>query len=422
MCFAAFVIGSCCARPALAQPNNKAQLRTPPTQSELERLSELIRELYGNSTAAIEVNQLRAKADKLLLDYPSEKNVDVKYAMLHEAFVTSIHAGDLKFSLDVAKRMNATYSIDLDAMVESGIENALANTRSPSQANANLSTLQYIYRRSITSGNLDSAERLIKLITKNSGGNTKRFTAAKKEISRLKKMKSLADQSVGAVKAGNASSKDNEAVGQWLCFGIGDFKNGIPLLANGTERNTRELARDEMSIRKSQPKKLYVIANRWNAHIGNRQTLEANAIRDHVRQLYTDCLKTLDGLEMRRVEQQFDQFMMTHPVFGKMSAATRAALRKHGGIIGQYYDIQWVDNSNNGAFEQFVLQADGKCMFYVGRKFYSTTWTALPNAIKVRWSDKNINCQAATDSNMIVKKINTKTKETVSRTVSPLGR
>jgi hypothetical protein len=101
--------------------------------------------------------------------------------------------------------------------------------------------------------------------------------------------------------------KANATIGIFLCFAKGDFSEGLPLLARGSNSALKELADKELSKPEDASLQMELADGWWEAADDEREPVVKMRLREHAGQWYVSARPNLQGLAKTEVEKRLSQ-------------------------------------------------------------------------------------------------------------------
>jgi len=386
-----------------------------PSRNQLTDANKEIKKRYGKELASKDrLVQIKA-ADRLLLDAKSSKDKHIKFVAFQQAITVYESVGDLKASLAALREQHRLFETNLASLCNSSIRSCKEKASSKDQVVKNLVVLDYHSRIAMKSGDFPLAKMILKQIP---------GELFKLELKSLPVRSKLFDEFKKHLPKSDLNRnnyKSNEAVGQWLFFGVGECDRAIPYLAMGTDKKTVPIAVAEIKSSQTKPFDGYSVALQWIDYAGDSQSLQSRMARQRAQKLLSKSLPALKDSAKLHAEQILDQMLLANGVDEKwVKGEFNSSLRMHGNIINRFYNVTWSDSDPTGAFEQLILYPDGKCYYFVGHNFFPLRWSLLPNEFKLSRTDYIYSFQSGKNDQLLVRRINPKTSKRLNRTASAL--
>ena len=295
-----------------------------PNEAQVKAARELVRQAYEDEFRVADSNPVPL-IDKLLAVASQTQDAARKYAMLLEAEVAAVTAGDLARAMELIDARAGAFAIDKLAV---RIETLSAALTPDARKNSDL--LEQIYDGALATAKAsvrqdalteakaatDLAERVSRAIMA-AGKGQKNAALAKDGQDKQEKARDLAKavqrraemlenyrQGLEILKAKPNDPVANGAVGRYQCFELGDWGNGLPSLAKGDQREIADIAERELKALRAGAKptgaQFFAIAGQWWAFAEKPEARGAHgvAIKRHAADLYSSASELLtDPLE-----------------------------------------------------------------------------------------------------------------------------
>lgn len=213
-----------------------------------------------------------------------------KYALMGMAEDLATSARDAYTMFQVIDRMAEAFDVDRFAMKTGILVDWAKNARTPEARTWLVEQAIGVGSEALDADNLEAAKELGKLATsKASFVRDKNLTQALKVYrQRLTEAGKDIDELQAAQAALAKDAQDpqaNLAVGQHLCFTKGDWKKGLPLLAQGSDDSLKRLAHQELAS-PTQSDAQVALADAWWEIARTRRPSQMIAIKLHAGQWY----------------------------------------------------------------------------------------------------------------------------------------
>jgi formylglycine-generating enzyme required for sulfatase activity len=233
-----------------------------------------------------------------------------RYALLRMAGELAVDARDAETAMECVDRIDAAFEVDRLAMKTAILAGWAKEARSTDARKWLVEHLLSVGEEALDSGNVDAARELGKLATSKSAGLRdkeivqrlkmfrQRFTEVGKDAEELQQAQSQLAKDVG-------HAPSNLIVGRYLCFTKGDWKQGLPRLALGSDATLQRLAVQELKSPPTQPDDQLALAEAWWEIAQDCRRSQTNTVKVHAGQWYQQAFAALPaGLVRSNVEKR----------------------------------------------------------------------------------------------------------------------
>jgi hypothetical protein len=316
--------GMVSAAAALQSTSAAGDTQPVPSLDARDEARKLVREIYATDfDAALRQPARRAPLAQTLLGVAAETNDDAaaRFALLNEARLLAIEAGDLALTMQILDALEAAFEIPdsvkhqvrVQALRDS--ERAIApgppSKSAAQQAVALCEGAVAVDDFDVARQALDSAARLAR--------KARDVVLARQVTARLASLRRQEEEYRAAKKALEALVRDpndaeaNLLVGRYRCFTKADWDDGLVLLALGNDEDLRALAEAELAAPIEADQQVAIADGWWEWAENLPKTDESlrDRIRDHAREWYEAALPDLTGLTRAKVESRLSDSAKT---------------------------------------------------------------------------------------------------------------
>ena len=326
----------------LAQSGDK---RHPvPDAPALKKAEATIRDVFEAEYAKKEPKDRVAFAKKLLqTGLETKTDLAARYVLLREAAEIAAAAGDIQTAIQAVAEMAKSY--DIDELLTRGT--TLASAASSTSDSLILKSIIEAFLRladdGVSSDHYDVALRAAKAAERYAR-KAKDFALvadAKAKLKDVQVLRAEFDKVAKALQtlAQNPGDPDaNLAVGQFVCLVKGNWEEGLPLLAKGSDPNLKSLAAADLAGPKDASEQVK-LADEWR-DLADKETnkLKKNNLLAREACWYEAALPNLTGLAKAKIEKQLEDIENAlagvergfRPGRGKVSRDQLIAARKAG--------------------------------------------------------------------------------------------
>ena len=325
-------------RPCLAHPHRiEPHQRWPiPTDDEREEAASLIGQLYAEEIAAADTPNKQASLARQLTDdalgtYDDPVARYELFAMVVELYV---QMGRLQPALEMLDHLNESHAIDLHQRRAEAATAVVAGLKSATQLEQLQSTLDEIFEEALAAEHFPAAYEIL------SANITAADTFERAELidtlERRQRRLDAAHLDWRAVQGALATLREdpvdpeaNLELGRYHCFARGNWEEGIPYLALGSDANLRQAARLELNLVPASVE-LKRVADAWWECDFSASDPAIHATRQRAAFWYTIAAVELTGISKTTAERRAAEvgpIQDAYPLAGTRFMARSPALR-----------------------------------------------------------------------------------------------
>lgn len=304
----AWVAVSLCASSALAE--DTAAKVAPPDSKALAKELKLVGQVYKDEIAGARSSaEKTALAKKLIRLAGESKEKDAEqYGLYSEAQDLAAQAGDARTAFAALDQLSARFEIDAPAAAADLLTKTAAALRAKSDHKAFFERCDLAMDDAVAQERHDVARRLsdLQVAAARSLGDAAALKWASARAGEIRAAKTAFDKQKLALATLGQNPADPEAnlvVGRYRCFVIGDWKNGLPLLARGADAPLKSIAGQEI-VATDDAKAKAALADLWWDRAAKEQGLPQRRIGQRAAVLYNEALPALTGLDKVKVERR----------------------------------------------------------------------------------------------------------------------
>jgi len=270
----------------------------------------LVREVFAEEYAAAKTGpQKAALAGKILQEGTTGEHDPIsRYALLRVARDLAAIAGDAETAIKAVEQLSRRYQIGAIAMKATVLAKVADKVRLPADNKKFLTLLGKAYDEAVAADRYDLAREIGKLAAA-SAAKTRDPIAKKSVADKLKKLSQLeADyakikEAVAVLETKPTDPEANLAVGKYRCFVRGDWENGLPNLALGSDPVLQKLAEQEVVMPDSAAEQAKLADGWWS--LAEREKGDTKRrLLERAAFWYKNALPRLTGLAKKKVEQR----------------------------------------------------------------------------------------------------------------------
>jgi hypothetical protein len=379
-----------------AEPKSEGKRLAVPDEQAQAKVLKVIKELYKADYAKRKPQEMLELAAKLTQEAADTKDDPAaRFVLLREASELAARAGDATVTLQTVDELAREFDIDVLALKAERLA-AVIPAATPTANLAAAEACLTLLDEALAADDYEQALRLVSLATDaarkaRSTALTSRAEARSKEVQAFQKE----FETVKAARAKLREKPDDPdaslAVGKYLCLAKGDWKKGLPLLAQGGDAALRAAAQQELDSPADAEAQAKLGDGWWDA-AGKATGRAKTQMQVRAIYWYEQAAPELKGLVKARVDKRLQEatalalprtVLTPGGLTGRSGPAREQLLREGGGTkeseaavaAGLRWLVQHQAPNGHWSLEGFHLHARCNCAGF-GRK-NDTAGTAL---------------------------------------------
>lgn len=282
----------------------------PDTQAQ-KTAEKLVKDVFAAEYAKTGADDRRALAAELVRQSDSDNDTASRYVLLREARDIAVGAGDFATAAQAIDAMADSFD-GIDA-VDMKLAALLQSSKAANGPGAEqcVEVLMDLSDEALEREDIEAAAKVMKqgeaLLRK---AKHPKLTADLHNRSKELRDIQTRYRDLGAQRQKLATTPDDPAanltVGQFRCFVAGNWAEGLPLLAKGSDEALKSLAGADLS-EPDEPTGQLDVADKWWALAEKQSALSKALVRDRAVQWYQRALPELDGLKRTAIEKRIAQ-------------------------------------------------------------------------------------------------------------------
>ncbi|MBC7853553.1 MAG: hypothetical protein IAF94_08965 [Pirellulaceae bacterium] len=300
---------------AVIKEEKPAELLSAPEAEELKKATALVSDVFKSDLERAKTPvQKQLVAKKLIQSALDTKDDPLgRFALLRMSMDLAAAGGDLSTATKAIDELARTHVIDTLEMKLEAAELASKLARLPKQHEAYCGDVLPVLHASVSVDRYVVAQKLTALLVRSAKAarNQKLASGAvnlTSEVDELASEHEKLAELFARLKSNTATAADKGALGTFYCFLKGDWKSGLPLLAEGGDGPVNQLAADELS-NPTEPEDQLKLADAWWAQAEGSKGLRVSRIRQQAALWYERALPRLSGLSAARAKQHLEVVM-----------------------------------------------------------------------------------------------------------------
>lgn len=380
----ALLAAGCWVSHAFAQPGDidtdrvpelrvPAPSNSPPPVDELEQAQERISRLL-KTRIDVEADDSAAIAHQILeLALGTDDDAAAQFVLFQTAVKFAQKAVDLQLTEQMIDAAAQRYRVDSAQWKADSFKAILAHQiDEPIQAGVQLNRVIELVEDALMVDRIELAEELMNLAS----GIANR-SARQDLIEQVAQWNDLANEwSTNAMKARHAALRlhqdpsdvdANLALGRYLCFIKGNWKRGLPLLAQCGDESIREVAEADFKLQDDQNR--IAVADGWFKLAGSHKGLVKQRMILRADEIYRGAYSAVTGLTRLQIEEQ----MISQPlfVFDSSNPPSEHWLEEKLNFRGNY------GREGIGSWANLMIE-DGQAILVANRAGYVQTLDQFP--------------------------------------------
>ncbi len=284
----------------------------PDTESQ-KAASAVVQEVFGDR-----IKNLSAQGDALSLVEELRKSAldpscdaATMYILLNLAKDVAIKAGDGGLALEVIDKIEERFVVDVHVLRQQTMLELVKTTRSPVQRTNLAAACFDLMEEAIQTDDLASARLYGKHSTSfargaRHSGLIRYAVANEKALDEVESAYAAIKPSIAALNTNVTDAEANRAVGEYSCFIKGAWKEGLPMLALGSDTGLSKVATMELRVTASPDDQLALADAWWD--VAEKYDGRANrVILLHAAASYSRAVPDLTGISKSRVEKRLSE-------------------------------------------------------------------------------------------------------------------
>ena len=254
-----------------------------PDEAAQAKARELIRQIYELQYDATKTSAEKTALARKMLDQAAKTKKDPAshFVLLQVAKGMAVQAGDVDTALDAVDRIAQTYQAGSSEMKVETLFQAAANTRLSEQRSAVVQAAIPLIHGAIEDDDYETASRLVQLALDlarrlRDRSLLKQIVAINKKVAEFGKAYAEIQKDQAVLKDDPTDTDANLAVGRYLCLTKGDWENGLPMLALGSDAELKALAMKDLEWATSADEQV-ALADEWGELAQTRRGKEKEA-------------------------------------------------------------------------------------------------------------------------------------------------
>jgi hypothetical protein len=244
------------------------QRQVVPPNVKLEKSRALLREAFARQLAD-KSPAARAQLCTTLLDAAEKASSDPsdQYVLLGGALNAAREAGDLRKVMEIAQTMSLVFWVDPQSIITTSALNMSLKSDMPNRSIANVTAGLGVVDYLVARGDLADAGKLCVAMRPAAAADKNLLVVVNRRAVEVESIRLAHERILPALTKLESQPDDpaaNLAVGSFKCFSLGNWAEGLPLLAKSSDANLKTLAAKELTGPKTADDVLALADGWWN--------------------------------------------------------------------------------------------------------------------------------------------------------------
>jgi hypothetical protein len=278
-----------------------------PSDDKLAESKKLIADVYRSEHAKASTPELKLALSARLMDDARNTTDDPasKYALLLVARDIAASAGDWEATIAAIIPLAETFKVDAFALADDARAKIDMADKPPKDAKAAFRMIMDLTEAAVSKDRFDIAVRLTASAQRIARNGRDAITAKQlaeyaADLQKDSRTFGLLKPDLETLERNPTNAGANLAVGRFRALEQHRWREGIPLLALGSDAELAKLATQELSDPDTAAERL-AIADAW-WYLADARKADAKALRRHAADLYLRVRSSLEGLAQKRVD------------------------------------------------------------------------------------------------------------------------
>ncbi len=307
------VLGDQPAPPTVRPQEKPAVPRQPlPDDAARRKGDAMVDEVLGADIKAAKTSADKlALAKKMIKLAGEDEDATQRFALLNRARLLTVTAGDLGAAMAVADELSRGFEVDAERARRATLTAVAKGAATPPQHAAVAEYAALLLEQAVVADKIDMAADLGSLALDEARKSTNR-ELIRRLVQRGRELQKIRQAFEETRAARAALAKDphdadaNLAMGKYHCLMRRDWKGGLPLLAQGSDKALKDAAEKDLAAPQDAQPRMQLGDQWWR--LAELQEGEAqDAVRLHALQWYQLALPDLSGLSRARVQKRLDE-------------------------------------------------------------------------------------------------------------------
>jgi hypothetical protein len=361
------------------EPISRLPAPTPSRQAAAEqRIRSVFKAEYADRTTRGRVNLAR----RLLKEANSSNDPDTRFVLLREARDRAADAANLAIAFDAIDAMDESFVIDSLAIKGDIASRAGPSANSQGDYNEVISACLEVMDEAIASDRYDVAMKVTSLAD-SAASKTKSMALVSEIDSRVKEIRLLnaeynrAKSALTQLKADPNNAAASLAVGRYTAFFKGNWEEGLPMLAKGSDPSLKTVAALDLQ-NPTESAREFAVGNAWWDLAERNNDLVKSHMRERAGYWYRQAYPNLSGLDKTQAEKRLTELQVN---VSNLAATTTLAPDKklEPGLVAELYNDMFFRNPIMRRIDSTILfdWGRGGPDPRVGGGRYSIRWTGI---------------------------------------------
>ena len=232
-----------------------------------------------------------------------------QFVLLIGSYQAAGEGSDLSFCMAAIDSLSHAFAVDaattkIQCALKSGFK-----ADSPALTAANCSRGLDLVAQLVSGDRVTDAVRVLGILKGPASVDPALAALVKKQSRKLDAIQAQRMKIAKDVEKLRTSPRDpaaNQAVGEYLCYYLGSWEQGLPLLQNGTDAKIKRIAATELQ-NSTDASARAELADEWWTAAASQAEMSRAALRQHAVAIYGDVLPDVTGLRRIAISKRIDE-------------------------------------------------------------------------------------------------------------------
>ncbi len=284
----------------------------PPGEAAQAKALQLLREVYDQERKQAKTfAQKQALADKLFHEALQSQDLTDRFVLFRVSADVATEAGDVETAFRAIDRTAEDFRVDGLQMKVEALAGAARSAGSVEHRKVVTEQSMALIDQAVDDDNFTAADRLGKLALATARkardlALVKQIVARNKEVEKIEKAYAAAQKALVTLDEKPTDPEANFTVGRFYCLIKGDWDDGLPMLALGSDPALRELATRELQGA-PKPEDQVALGDAWWDWAEEEAGTSTERGQGRAAYWYERAAPQLSGLEKARIEKRIQE-------------------------------------------------------------------------------------------------------------------
>ncbi len=281
-----------------------------PSDADQVHAQSLVRDIYKEEYSQAKTAEQKLALAKKLLDKANQTKDDpaAHYVLLRVARDLAVQAGYADVAMTAITKMAEGFPVEAATMRVEAVKKTASAARSPTQCEMLLDCIPPLIDESVAANRIDDALELsrLALAVAREGKNrelVRTAMARHKDVQAIVESHERAQVALATLAQNPDDAEANLVAGNYFCFTLDDWPQGLPRLAKGSDAPLKELATRDLQGAETAAEQMR-LGDDWWDRAETAEGLAAQRLRPRAVQWYQLASPQLTGLMKEKVSRR----------------------------------------------------------------------------------------------------------------------